>query len=135
MPLGPPDAGAEMSQLPVMLLLRTLFFFFSRKTLSKCKYCCYPERVTQELITIHYLLSAIYQLPSREQGPRRKKGAEQVRLDAGKGREGLREEPWAGWGAWVSAEWPGDSKRQGGLRAHPGATSACSLEPPVPCVT
>ena len=70
--------------------------------------------------------------PAENRAPGRKKGAEQVRLDAGKGREGVREEPWAGWGAWVSAEWPGDSKRQGGLRAHPGAASDCSLGPRCP---
>ena len=39
--------------------------------------------------------------PAENRAPGRKKGAEQVRLDAGKGREGVREEPWAGWGAWA----------------------------------
>lgn len=116
-----------MPQLPVVLLLRTVFFF-SRKALSKCKCCCYPERVTHELITIHYRLSAVISFPAENRAPGRKKGAKQVRLDAGKGREGVREEPWAGWGAWVSVEWPGDSKRQVLPVAAPWG-------PGVPCVT
>ena len=73
--------------------------------------------------------------PAENRAPGRKKGAEQVRLHTGKGREGAKEEPWAGWGARVSREQPGDSERQGGLWARPVPPVASPWSSGVPGIT
>ena len=43
-PLGPPEAGAEMPPIPVMLLLRTIFL---QKDPVKMQMLLLPERVTR----------------------------------------------------------------------------------------